>query len=126
MLAGGDIVGNIAIIVYYQYVGAHKPYGARGGGFSVADGTFKPAVAAICLVFAVLCQIASNFANEYYDFKAARDRRGRQGPRRGVTEGEITPAAMKRALFIINTLAPISPMAQEAANTWLLHDNACT
>ena len=32
-------------------------------GFSVADGTFKPAVAAICLVFAVLCQIASNFAN---------------------------------------------------------------
>ncbi len=68
-------------------------------GFSVADGTFKPAVAAICLVFAVLCQIASNFANEYYDFKAARDRRGRQGPRRGVTEGEITPAAMKRATY---------------------------
>lgn len=51
----------------------------------------------LCILFAVLAQIASNFANEYYDFKAGRDIPGRQGPRRGVTEGDITPEAMKRA-----------------------------
>lgn len=48
----------------------------------------------LCALFAVLAQIASNFANEYYDFKGGLDRKGREGPRRGVTEGDITPAAM--------------------------------
>ena len=67
--------------------------------YNISSGTFKALPAAICLVFAILCQIASNFANEYYDYKAGRDRRGRQGPRRGVTEGEITPRAMKTATF---------------------------
>ena len=53
--------------------------------------------ALLCLVFALLCQIASNFANEYYDWRAGRDRTGREGPRRGVTEGDISPWAMKAA-----------------------------
>ena len=51
----------------------------------------------LCLLFATLAQIASNFANEYFDFKAGLDRPGREGPRRGVTEGDITPRAMKSA-----------------------------
>ncbi len=54
----------------------------------------------ICLLFALLCQIASNFANEYYDYTSQRDRAGREGPRRGVTEGDITPGAMKRAIYV--------------------------
>ena len=44
----------------------------------------------MCMLFALLAQIASNFANEYYDFKAGLDKAGRVGPRRGVTEGDIT------------------------------------
>lgn len=54
----------------------------------------------ICLVFAVVAQIASNFANEYYDFKNGLDRKGREGYRRGVTEGDISPQAMKRATYL--------------------------
>lgn len=54
---------------------------------------------ALCLIFAVLAQVASNFANEYYDFKAGLDKSGREGPRRGVTEGDIAPQAMKEATF---------------------------
>ena len=53
----------------------------------------------LCLLFAVLAQIASNFANEYYDYKSGLDKVGRVGPRRGVTEGDITPGAMKNATF---------------------------
>ena len=53
----------------------------------------------LCLLFAVLAQIASNFANEYYDYKSGLDKAGRVGPRRGVTEGDITPGAMKNATF---------------------------
>lgn len=54
----------------------------------------------ICLCFAVLAQITSNFANEYYDFKNGMDRKGRDGFRRGVTEGDISPDEMKKATFI--------------------------
>lgn len=60
---------------------------------------------ALCLVFAVLAQIASNFANEYYDYKGGLDKKGRVGPRRGVTEGDITPGAMKAATFVVLAVA---------------------
>ena len=68
-------------------------------GFGLHYGVFKPVPAVICLIFAFLCQIASNFANEYYDYRAGRDAAGREGPRRGVTEGDITPQAMRRAVY---------------------------
>lgn len=70
-----------------------------GTAFAVADGGFRAGAALLCLLFAVLCQTASNFANEYYDYRAGRDKAGRDGPRRGVTEGDITPAAMKGAVY---------------------------
>ncbi len=70
-----------------------------GVAMAVADGGFKAVPALLCFLFALLAQIASNFANEYYDFKAGLDRVGRDGPRRGVTEGDITPGAMKAATF---------------------------
>lgn len=55
------------------------------------------AVCALCLAVAVLAQIASNFANEYFDYRDGLDRPGREGPRRGVTEGDITPRSMLAA-----------------------------
>ena len=69
--------------------------------YTILHGTFGTAQALLCLTFAVLAQIASNFANEYYDFRAGLDRRGRQGPRRGVTEGDITPRAMAVATYAV-------------------------
>ena len=60
---------------------------------------FSLVPALLCLLFAILAQIASNFANEYYDFRKGVDRKGREGFRRGVTEGDISPAAMKYATF---------------------------
>lgn len=63
--------------------------------------------AVICLVFAVLCQIVSNFANEYYDYRDGMDKPGRQGPRRGVTEGDISPSSMRLATFSLLLVAMI-------------------
>ena len=60
-------------------------------------GCFKVLPSVLCLLFAVLAQISSNFANEYFDYRGGLDRPGREGPRRGVTEGDITPGAMLRA-----------------------------
>lgn len=61
---------------------------------------FNAVPACLCLAFAVLAQIASNFGNEYYDFKNGIDKKGRSGFRRGVTEGEIAPGAMKCATYL--------------------------
>ena len=71
------------------------------GGISAAliEDKFSPIPAVLCLVFALLAQIASNFGNEYYDYKNGLDKRGREGFRRGVTEGDISPNEMKYATF---------------------------
>ncbi len=68
-------------------------------GYSILFGCFMWLPSIICLVFAILAQITSNFANEYYDYKDGMDKPGRIGPRRGVTEGDITPKAMKCAVY---------------------------
>ena len=46
-------------------------------------GKFNAVPAVLCLLFAVLAQIASNVGNEYYDFKNGVDKQGREGFRRG-------------------------------------------
>ncbi len=69
-------------------------------GYAGMHGNFNLIPAILCLVFALLAQIASNFANEYYDYKSGLDKKGRVGPRRGVTEGDITPKAMKAATYV--------------------------
>lgn len=70
-----------------------------GTGCAVLLGSFRVAPALLCLLFAMLAQVASNFGNEYYDFKNGIDSKGRAGFRRGVTEGDISPVAMKRATY---------------------------
>ena len=80
--------------------------GVLGGlACAVTYGAFRLLPFIICLVFALLAQIASNFANEYYDYKSGIDKKGREGFRRGVTEGDISPKAMKRATFILLAIA---------------------
>lgn len=71
-----------------------------GTGCAIMTGSFKVIPALLCLTFAILAQIAANFGNEYYDFKNGIDKKGRAGFRRGVTEGEIAPKAMKAATFM--------------------------
>lgn len=72
------------------------------GGVTVATayGCFTWLPAVICLLFALAAQIASNFANEYFDYVNGLDKPGRDGFRRGVAEGDITPDAMKRATLL--------------------------
>ena len=78
-----------------------------GTACALLQGSFNAIVALLCVLFAGLAQIASNFGNEYYDYKNGIDKKGREGFRRGVTEGEITPLAMKRATYATLALAAI-------------------
>lgn len=68
-------------------------------GYAFRDGEIRWVPAVLCFLFALLAQVVSNFANEYYDYVNGSDKKGREGFRRGVTEGDISPRAMKIATF---------------------------
>lgn len=78
-----------------------------GCGCALLQGSFNAVMALLCVLFAALAQVASNFGNEYYDYRNGIDKRGREGFRRGVTEGEISPRAMKRATYTTLSAAAV-------------------
>lgn len=91
-----------------------------GCGCALLQGSFNAVTALLCVLFAGLAQIASNFGNEYYDYKNGIDKKGREGFRRGVTEGEISPLAMKRATYATLLLAAIIGCAMLFFGPWWL------
>lgn len=66
---------------------------------------FQWVPALLCLAFALLAQIVSNTANEYFDYLQGTDKPGRVGPRRGVTEGDIKPTTLRNVTFGLLALA---------------------
>lgn len=85
---------------------------------SVHKFDFVPAF--LCFMFALLGQIASNFANEYYDYKGGLDKKGRQGPRRSVTEGTISPKAMLNATLATVAVACVLGLCTLFYGPWWL------
>lgn len=76
-----------------------------GSALAWVDGSFQlaPALAALCV--ALLLQIGSNVANDVYDFERGTDTSERQGPLRVTQAGLLTPAQVKRGMWIIFGLA---------------------
>jgi 1,4-dihydroxy-2-naphthoate octaprenyltransferase len=91
-----------------------------GTACAILSDSFKGIPALLCLTFAILAQIAANFANEYYDYKNGIDKKGRAGFRRSVTEGEIAPKAMKAATFITLGIAAAVGCALLIYGPWWL------
>ena len=67
------------------------------------DGVPVWGAAILCLLFAILAQIASNMGNDYFDYKKGGDTDQRVGPQRAVVSGLISPRAM-----LIATLAVLA------------------
>lgn len=92
-----------------------------GAALAWHDGEFQPAPALLCLGFALLVQIGTNFANDYYDFLRGADTAARVGPRRAVAAGLVAPATMRRvmtATFAAAFLAGLGLIAW--GGPWLL------
>lgn len=85
------------------------------------DGLADVAAAALCLAFALLVQIGTNFANDYYDFMHGADTSARVGPRRAVAAGLISAATMRRAMWVVFAVAFLSGLALVAwGGPWLI------
>ena len=72
---------------------------AVGSAMAWRTGWFDGLAAAICLGFALLIQIGTNFANDYYDFVHGADTAARVGPKRAVAAGLIAPTTMRTAMI---------------------------
>lgn len=70
-----------------------------GSSLAWHDGRFEPLAAALCLAFALLVQIGTNFANDYFDFVKGADTAARVGPQRAVAAGLIAPALMRTVMW---------------------------
>ena len=76
-----------------------------GTGLAIGSGVFEPIAAAFALVGALLLQIGTNFANDYYDAVRGADTDDREGFTRVTAGGLIDPAAVKRAMYATFGLA---------------------
>ena len=67
--------------------------------------TFDTTIAIITLITAILIQIGTNFANDYFDHIKGADTHERVGPKRMTQAGHISPQTMKMATYITFALA---------------------
>ncbi|MDR1557976.1 MAG: 1,4-dihydroxy-2-naphthoate polyprenyltransferase [Tannerellaceae bacterium] len=92
-----------------------------GCALAYREAAFRPVPALLCLLVALLAQIASNFANDYFDFRHGADTADRLGPARAVACGRITPPAMLAATFVTLGLACLCGLGILCyAGWWLL------
>ncbi len=76
-----------------------------GTAMAHSDGQLHLLPAAICLVFALLVQIGTNFANDYLDSIKGTDTDARLGPRRALAAGLVSESTMKWAAIGILAFA---------------------
>lgn len=72
-----------------------------GSAFAWRDGQWVAGAAGLSLAFAVLVQVGTNFANDYFDFIKGADTASRVGPRRAVASGLVAPATMRLAMCLV-------------------------
>lgn len=72
-----------------------------GSALAQAYGSFSGWPALLCLLFALLIQIGTNFANDYLDGIGGKDTAARLGPQRAVASGQIPAARMRAAALAV-------------------------
>jgi 1,4-dihydroxy-2-naphthoate octaprenyltransferase len=75
-----------------------------GSFLAASGGSFKWDVAALSFITAILLQILSNLANDYGDTLHGADSQHREGPQRVTQTGQISKAAMRKALLLVMLL----------------------
>ena len=94
--------------------------GVLGCALAYYDGYLTASITVLCFLVAVFAQIASNFANDYFDYKKGADNEDRLGPERAVAQGWITPKAMLAGTFITLGLACLSGLVLVCLTDWRL------
>lgn len=78
-----------------------------GTAMAYSDGKWNPLIALLTMFSAVLIQIGTNYANDYFDFFKGADTQDRIGPRRATGSGLIKPETMKIAFSLTFALSVV-------------------
>lgn len=92
-----------------------------GSAVAAADGGFTTYAAGLCLAFAILIQIGTNFANDYFDAAKGADTPDRIGPTRAVAAGLVPPRRMLLATLAVMLAAFLTGLGLVAyGGLWLI------
>jgi 1,4-dihydroxy-2-naphthoate polyprenyltransferase len=89
-----------------------------GTGLAAHHDALAPLPAAAALLGAVLIQIGTNFANDYYDHVRGGDTAERVGPVRVTQAGLIAPEAVRRAMILVLAAAMLPGAYLVAVAGW--------
>lgn len=79
-----------------------------GTAMAVENGGFHMLSALAALFGAVMIQVGTNYANDYFDYKKGADEKDRLGPTRVTQAGLVSPSAMKTATIVVFALATVA------------------
>lgn len=82
-----------------------------GSFLAAREHLFNGWVLALACLTTIFLQILSNLANDYGDSVHGADSTDREGPKRAVQAGAISPQAMKRAIYLFSGLSVASGVA---------------
>src|SRR5436190_10075325 len=91
-----------------------------GAALAYAGGAFRFLPALACLLGALLLQIGSNFANDYFDFFKGADTSDRLGPVRVTASGLLTPAQVRTGMFVVFGAAVLIGIYLITQGGWLI------
>lgn len=82
--------------------------------------TFSESLALMTLLGAILIQIGTNFANDYFDYIKGADNENRLGPTRATQAGLVSPSEMRFAFILTFSLAAIVGVYLTWKGGWIL------
>ena len=89
-----------------------------GTSLALADGRFSPVPALAAAAGALLLQILSNFANDYFDFAKGVDTRERVGPTRVMAAGLLTARELRVGMAVVVVLAILDGIFLTLVGGW--------
>lgn len=91
-----------------------------GSAMALIDREFNLLLFFAMLVASVACHAGANLANDYYDHVKGIDNADSLGPSKVIQQGLLTPAQVKRGMFVAFGIATVVGLAIVAATSWII------